>query len=70
MVPANDGKDHEMGIIIEAVEALNASVGRHASDDEELPYGADTTVAIADDAGLDELLVGLGVVEAADDGPD
>ncbi|CAL5346535.1 unnamed protein product [Camellia sinensis] len=44
--------------------------GGEAGDDVDLPDGADVAVAVDEVAALDEVLVRLWVVEAADDGPD
>lgn len=53
-----------MLLVVENLEPLGAGGGGKAGDDGDLPDAADAAVA-AHVAALDEVLVGLGVVEAA-----
>lgn len=70
VVPADDAEAEDVALVVEDVEALGAGGGREAGDDVDLTKSANVAVADEDVAGLDEVLVGLGVVESADDGPD
>ena len=70
MVAADHAEGDDVAAVIEEVEALGADGGGEAGDDADLAEGADCGAVAEDEvAGLDEVLVGLGVVEAADDGP-
>ncbi|CAL5388853.1 unnamed protein product [Camellia sinensis] len=59
-----------MALVVEDLEALGAVGGGEAGDDVHFPESSDPAVAVDDVAALDEVFVGLGVVEAAEDGPD
>ncbi|PON94339.1 hypothetical protein TorRG33x02_098130, partial [Trema orientale] len=59
-----------VALVVEDLEALGAVVRREAGDDLDLAEGPDVAVADDDVAALDEVLVGLGVVEPPDDRPD
>ncbi|QHO54243.1 uncharacterized protein DS421_2g55020 [Arachis hypogaea] len=69
VVSADDAKAEDVLFFVEDLESLGAPAGGEAGDDVDLTdcsYGA---VAADDVAALHEVLVGLGVVKAADDGP-
>ncbi|KAF7825493.1 protein BZR1-like protein 2-like [Senna tora] len=70
VVPADDAEAEDVALVVEDVEALGAGRSGEARDDVDLTESTDVAVANEDAAGLDEVLVGLGVVESADDGPD
>ena len=70
VVAADDADHHDMRLVVQPVEALGAPLGRQPRHDGELPDAAGAAVAGAEAAVLDELLVGLRLVELADDGPD
>lgn len=70
VVPANHAEAHNMLLVVEDIEALGAGSSRQTGDDVDFAEGADVAVADDDVAALEEVLVGLGAVEAADDGPD
>lgn len=71
VLAANDGETDDVAFVVEEVEALGAGGCRQPGDDVDVASGADDELEILlDMAALDEVLVGLGVVEAADDGPD
>lgn len=68
---ADDAKAGDAADVVEEVEAFGAGGGGEAGDDIDVPSDADGHVkGLFDGAALDEVLVGLGLVEAADDGPD
>jgi hypothetical protein len=70
VVPTNDTKADDVLLLVENLEALGAACSGEAGDDVDLPETADFAVADEEVAALDEVLVCLRVVEAADDGPD
>lgn len=70
VVAADHAEADDVALVVEDLEALRAAVGGQARDDLDLPEGADVAVADDDVAALDEVLVGLRVVEAADHRPD
>lgn len=70
VVAADHAEAEDVALVVEEVEALGADGGGEAGDDVDFTEGADVAVAEDDVAALDEVLVGLRVVEAADDGPD
>ncbi|KAL2500429.1 hypothetical protein Fot_34277 [Forsythia ovata] len=59
-----------MAFIVEDLEALGAADGGNTRYDVDLTESTHVTVSDDDVAALEEMLVGLRVVEAADDGPD
>ena len=68
---ADDGEAEDEGGVVEEVEALGAGLGGEAGDDGEVAGGADGEAEVGGDgAALDEVLVDLGLVEPAEDGPD
>ena len=69
VVPTDDAEADDMALVVEDLEALGAGLGVEAGDDVDLPEGTDGDGDVDDVAALDEVLVGLGVVEAADHGP-
>lgn len=70
VVATDDAEADDVTLFIEDLEALGAAPGGEAGDDADLAEGAHVAVAHDDVAALDEVLVGLGVVEAAHHGPD
>lgn len=70
VVSADDPEADDVALVVKYLEALGAAHGWHAGDDSDLPQRADVAVSQDDVAALDEVLVGLRVVEAADDWPD
>lgn len=70
MVAADHAETDNVALVVENLEALRAYGGGEARDDSDLTEGSDVAVAEDDVAALDEVFVGLGIVEAADDGPD
>lgn len=70
MVPADDAEADDVSLVVEDLEALGAGPRGEAGDHVDLSESADVAVSDYDLAALEEVLVGLGVVEAADDGPD
>ena len=70
VVTTDHAEAEDVALVVEDFEALGA-VGRgEAGDDVDLAESADISIANNDVATLDEVLVGLWIVEAADDGPD
>lgn len=69
MVPANYAETDNVPLFIEDLEAFGAPCRGEAGDDVDFPEGADVAVATDEVAALHEVFVGLGVVEAAHDGP-
>lgn len=59
-----------MLFVVQHVKAFYAGGGRQAGDDVHLSESARLAIAGDDGAALDEVLVDLGVVEAAEDRPD
>ncbi|CAL5351557.1 unnamed protein product [Camellia sinensis] len=70
VIAADDAEADDVALVVENLEPLSAVGGGEAGDDVDLPDGADVAVAVDEVAALDEVLVRLWVVEAADDGPD
>lgn len=71
MVPANNAEHHDMGLVVESFQLLPAPASGQARDHWDLPDRTFTgPISRHYFAGLDELLVGLRVVELPDDGPD
>jgi len=70
MIAADDLEAHDVAFVVEDLEELGAGLRRHAGDDADFPERAHFAVADDDVAALEEVLVGLGIVEAADDRPD
>ena len=70
VVAADHAEADNVALVVEDVEALGADGGGEAGDDVDLAEGPDVAVAEDDVAALDEVLVGLRVVEAPHDGPD
>lgn len=70
VVAADDAEAEHVSLVVENIEALGAGDGRHAGHHADLAESADGA-AVADDdvAALQEMLVRLRVVEAADQGP-
>ena len=69
VVAADHAEADDVALVVEDVEALGADGGREAGDHADLAEGPDIAVAEDDVAALDEVLVGLRVVEAPHDGP-
>ena len=69
VVPADDAEADDVALVVEDLEALGAPAGGEAGDDVDLAEGAHVAVSDDDVAALDEVLVGLGVVEAPHDWP-
>lgn len=60
-----------MSLVVDQIQPLRAGGGGQAGDDVDIARLADRHGEIGGDmAGLDEVLVDLGLVEAAHDGPD
>lgn len=70
VIATNHAKAHNMAFVIKDLEALGAVYGREARYDLDLPESAYVAVPDDDVTALEKVLVGLRVVEAADDGPD
>uniref|UniRef100_A0A2P2JPW4 Uncharacterized protein MANES_17G013400 n=1 Tax=Rhizophora mucronata TaxID=61149 RepID=A0A2P2JPW4_RHIMU len=71
MLPSNDTKPRDEAVVVEDVEPLGAGGSRRAGDDVDVAGGPHGHREVgANGAALDEVLVGLGLVEAAYDGPD
>ncbi|KAL6998452.1 hypothetical protein U1Q18_008579 [Sarracenia purpurea var. burkii] len=70
VVATDDAEADDVPLVVEDLEALGAVRGGEAGDEVDFPNGADSAVAVDEVAALDEVLVRLWVVEAADDGPD
>lgn len=70
VVAADHAESDDVALVVEDVEAFGAHGGGEAGDDADLAEGADVAVADDDVAALDEVFVGLRVVEAPYDGPD
>ncbi|CAH9074336.1 unnamed protein product [Cuscuta europaea] len=69
VLAADDAEAEDVPVVVEDLEALGAGGSGDAGDDGDLPDAADAAVA-GHGAALDEMLVLLGVVEAADEAPD
>ncbi|CAH9126609.1 unnamed protein product, partial [Cuscuta epithymum] len=69
VLAADDAEAEDVLVVVEDLEALGAGGGGDAGDDGDLPDAADAAVS-GHGAALDEMLVLLGVVEAADEAPD
>lgn len=67
VVPADNAEADDVALVVEDLEALGAPAGGEAGDDVDLAEGAHVAVSDDDVAALDEVLVGLGVVEAPHD---
>ncbi|KAA8517726.1 hypothetical protein F0562_015215 [Nyssa sinensis] len=67
--PSDDTEADDVVLVVEDLEALGAVFCREAGNDVNLAESADVAVPDDDVAALDEVLVGLWIVEAADDGP-
>lgn len=70
VIATNDAKAHNMTFVIEDLEALSAADGWETRYDVDLPESTNVSVSDNDVAALDEVFVGLRVVEATDEGPD
>lgn len=75
MLAAGDGEAEGPARVVQEVEALGAGAGGEAGDDADLAEATRAEVVAglgvrAERAAADEVLVHLGAVEAADDGPD
>lgn len=75
VLAAGDGEAEGPARVVEEVEALGAGAGGEAGDDADLAEAAWAELVAgfgvrAERAAADEVLVHLGAVEAADDGPD
>ncbi|KAA8517459.1 hypothetical protein F0562_017752 [Nyssa sinensis] len=69
MVPAHDTEAYDVVVVVQDFKAFGAVGGREAGNDVDLAEGAYVAVPADDLAALDEVLVRLWVVEAANDGP-
>lgn len=58
-----------MALVIENLRPLGGGGSGKAGDHRDLAYAADGAVSAGEAVALDEVLVALGVVEAADDRP-
>lgn len=67
VVPADNAEADDVALVVEDLEALGAPAGGEAGDDVDLAEGAHVAVSDDDVAALDEVLVGLRVVEAPHD---
>jgi len=70
VVPTDNAEAHNMALVVEDIEALRAGSRRQSGHDVDFPECADVAVADDDVTALEKVLVSLGVVESADDGPD
>lgn len=72
MLAADDGEPGDHAIVVEDVEAFGAGACGEAGDDADIAEaaGGDGIGGVLDGTGADEVLVGMGTVETADDGPD
>ncbi|KAK6929514.1 hypothetical protein RJ641_005719 [Dillenia turbinata] len=70
VVPSDNPEADDMALVVKDLEPLRAGIGGKARDDVDLSEGTHVAVSEDDVAALEEVLVGLGVVEPADDGPD
>ena len=70
MLTSDDAEPRDMLAVVEDVEPLGAGVRRQAGDDVDLPETSNGHLAALQAAVFDEVLVDLGCVESADDGPD
>lgn len=70
VVPSDDAEADDVALVVEDLQPLRAGHGGEARHHVDLAEGADVdAVAVDDVAALDEMLVGLGVIEASNDGP-
>lgn len=70
VVPADDAESGHAPLVVEDVEPLRAGGRRQTGDDADVTQRADADAEpLPHAAALDEVLVRLGLVEAADDGP-
>ena len=67
MVTANNTEADHVAFVVEDLEALGAVSGGESGDDVDLAESADVPFPDRDVAALDEVLVGLGIVEPAND---
>lgn len=70
VLAADDAETGDSAVVVEDVESLGAGVCGEAGDDVHLPQAPDGHLAGLEAAGLDEVLVELGLVESAGHGPD
>lgn len=71
VLAADDAEPGDATVFVEEVESFGGGGGWEAGDDIDVSGAADGHLeAVFDGAAFDEVLVGLWVVEAADDGPD
>ena len=68
--PTDDAEAKDVTLIVEDLEALGAVLRGQTGDDVYLTESADIAIANDDMATLDEVLVSLRIIEAADDRPD
>lgn len=61
---------HDMHVVVELIQPLHAGFRRQAGFNHDFPDASDASIAGTHAAALDELFVGLRVVELAEDGPD
>ncbi|KAF5453717.1 hypothetical protein F2P56_028600 [Juglans regia] len=70
VVPTDDAKAEDVALVVEDLEALGAGGGGQSRHHLDLSDSAHVTVAVDDVAALEEVLVGLRLVESSDQGPD
>ena len=70
MVSTDDAETENVMHVVKDLETFCAPGGREARDDVDFTEGTNITIPNNDVTALDEVLVSLGVIEAADHGPD
>lgn len=70
MVSANDAEAENMTLVVKDLEALCAPGSGEARDDADFTKGTNFTIPNDDVTAFDEVLVSLGIIESADNGPD
>ena len=70
MISTDDAEAENMALVVKDLETFGAPGGREARDDVDFTESTNFTIPNDDVTALHEVLVSLGVIEAADDGPD
>lgn len=70
VVSTDDAKAEDMALVVEDLEALGAEGGGQPRHHLDLSESAHVTIAVDDVAALEEVLVGLRLVESTDHRPD
>ncbi|KAF7840333.1 ervatamin-B-like [Senna tora] len=70
VIAADDAKPHYVKLFVQLLKPLQAHASWQAGDNFDSAYGPNATGSEDESAILDEVLVGLRVVEAAHEGPD